>query len=124
MSILVNQSLNAARQKAYYDNARGEMLDVLMQRLKEAQKKGDEVLAADTARLVRNKLLDMSDKEVTLDRSNPDISSSIAFFSSLKNIICGEWAVYRQALRDITELEGFPLNFEFPLSPDQNKIQE
>lgn len=28
-----------------------------------------------------------------------------------------EWANYRQALRDITEADGFPSNFEWPRSP-------
>ena len=28
-----------------------------------------------------------------------------------------EWAAYRQALRDITEQDGFPVNVEFPAEP-------
>ena len=27
------------------------------------------------------------------------------------------WATYRQALRDITEQDGFPVNVEFPAEP-------
>ena len=31
-----------------------------------------------------------------------------------------EWATYRQALRDITEQDGFPVNVVFPDKPSQD----
>lgn len=35
-----------------------------------------------------------------------------------------EWKIYRQALRDITEQEGFPENVVFPEAPDFKKTAE
>jgi hypothetical protein len=32
-----------------------------------------------------------------------------------------EWADYRQALRDITQQEGFPRSVEWPVSPDDSE---
>lgn len=35
------------------------------------------------------------------------------------NTLSNEWAVYRQALRDITDQVGFPYNVVFPTKPNQ-----
>ena len=32
------------------------------------------------------------------------------------------WATYRQALRDITDQEGFPLDVQWPVSPSENNV--
>ena len=74
--------------------------------------------AAAFARKIRNKLLDNSDKEMSLDRLGLDTSSSTKFIASLVKIFTGEWAKYRQLLRDLPEQEGFPFNVEFPQPPD------
>lgn len=75
----------------------------------------------------RNKLLDESDKEMALDRLNLDMPKNITattllsavkdFFSVLSEMKNGEWAKYRQELRDITKQEGFPYNVIFPEKP-------
>ena len=59
-------------------------------------------LTSEEARLTRDKLLLISDwtqvKDAPVDQA--------------------AWAEYRQALRDLTEQEGFPENIVWPLSPD------
>ena len=79
----------------------------------------DEQTAADAARALRNRLLDLSDKEMSLDRLGLDTSSTFAFITSLGKIFSGEWAVYRQALRDLPQQEGFPFDITFPVLPDK-----
>lgn len=74
--------------------------------------------AALFARRLRNKLLDLSDKEMTLDRLSLDTSSAAKFISSLTHIFNSAWAAYRQALRDLPQQEGFPFDVQFPAAPD------
>lgn len=62
--------------------------------------------AAKEVRAMRDYLLAESDKEILPDRLN---KSSTAF---------KEWSVYREALRDIPEQDGFPYNVEFPKKPE------
>ena len=76
--------------------------------------------AALCARKLRNKLLDMSDKEMTLDRLSLDTSSAVKFIASLSNIFGGDWAVYRQTLRDLPQQEGFPFYVRFPAMPEED----
>lgn len=59
-------------------------------------------LVAASVRSTRNRLL--SESDWTQGKDIPDELSSV-------------WATYRQALRDITNQEGFPLNVEFPQIP-------
>lgn len=73
---------------------------------------------ASQIRAKRNRLLDESDKYMALDYLNLDTSSAIKFLASLKNIFSNSYAEYRQALRDITEQEGFPYNVVFPEKPE------
>lgn len=75
--------------------------------------------AAFFARKLRNKLLDMSDKEMTLDRLSLDTSSAAKFIASLAHIFSGAWAQYRQALRDLPQQEGFPFEVKFPAAPEE-----
>lgn len=42
-------------------------------------------------------------------------------FSSLGNILNGDWSTYRQALRDITKQPNFPFDVEFPTIPGEDK---
>ena len=74
--------------------------------------------AAALARKIRNKLLDISDKQMTLDRLGLETASATKFIASLANIFTGAWAKYRQALRDLPEQKGFPFDVVFPASPD------
>jgi len=80
--------------------------------------------AAALARKIRNKLLDDSDAQMTLDRLGLDFSSATKFITSLGKIFKGAWAEYRQALRDLPEQAGFPFNIEFPTPPDKEEGSE
>lgn len=82
----------------------------------------------------RNKLLQESDKYMCLDRLGIEIPENITattlltviktFFSGLGNSISGNYAKYRQALRDITKQPGFPYKVEFPEEPNTNEESE
>ncbi len=102
---------------------KAELMETLQQAYKNACDDNNEIEAAELARKIRNKLLDDSDKEMSLDRLGLDATSATKFIASLKNIFSGAWAIYRQSLRDLTEQEGFPFNVNFPIAPD-NKTEE
>lgn len=98
-------------------------------------KETDYQVVAKEVREKRNKLLEESDKQLLLDRLNIDLPSEITtlnllsvvvkLFDNLKSILNGEWAEYRQKLRDITTQEGFPYNVEYPKKPEEdNKVEE
>ena len=80
--------------------------------------------AAALARKIRNKLLDNSDAQMSLDRLGLDLSSATKFIASLSKIFKGAWAEYRQALRDLPTQAGFPFNVEFPKPPDSEEGSE
>ncbi len=113
-----------ARVEAMVNAQKAEMEEILMNAYNSACDSGDEEEAAELARRIRNKLLDASDKQMSLDRLGLDTSSATKFISSLSQIFSGEWAKYRQALRDIPEQEGFPFNVEFPTSPDSEEVED
>lgn len=81
--------------------------------------------AADAVREKRNALLKESDARVALDRlglSIPSGSTFTAWLSFLKGLgeaLMGEWAKYRQALRDLPEQPGFPYEVTFPKPPEE-----
>ena len=106
-----------ARTEALADAQRAEMTEVLTTAYNRACEDGNEEEAAELARKIRNKLLDSSDKEVAFDRLGIDTSSIAALFDSLKRVFSNEWAKYRQALRDLPQQKGFPLEVEFPKVP-------
>lgn len=107
----------AAAQKA-------ETMEVLQAAYKRACEELNEEDAAAFARKIRDKLLNETDSRVTLDRFNISVPSGtsftawLSFLKSLGEIITGVWAIYRQALRDLPEQEGFPFNVTFPASPE------
>lgn len=107
----------AAAQKA-------EMEEVLRTAYNLACEEQNEEDAAMFARKLRNKLLDASDKEMSMDRLGLDTSSATKFIASLGKIFTGGWAKYRQALRDLTEQEGFPFDIVFPIPPDADPENE
>lgn len=80
--------------------------------------------AAKEVRAKRDKLLAESDKVMCLDRlglsvpNGSTFSAWLGFLKSLGNALSGEWAEYRQALRDIPEQPGFPYEVEFPEKPE------
>lgn len=84
---------------------------------------------ADEVRKKRNKLLEESDQYMAFDRLGLVVTDSISltnivtvlknFFNCIKKVTNGDWAKYRQALRDIPEQEGFPYNVVFPEKPKE-----
>jgi hypothetical protein len=107
----------AAAQKA-------ETMEVLQAAYKRACEELNEEDAAAFARKIRDKLLNDTDNRVALDRFNISVPSGtsftawLSFLKSLGEIITGAWAIYRQALRDLPEQEGFPFNVTFPTPPE------
>lgn len=107
----------AAAQKA-------ETMEVLQAAYKRACEELNEEDAAAFARKIRDKLLNETDCRVALDRFNISVPSGtsftawLSFLKSLGEIITGAWAIYRQALRDLPEQEGFPFNVTFPTPPE------
>ena len=81
--------------------------------------------AAVFARRIRNQLLKDSDSELTLDRMGLEVPTGtsftawLGFFKQLGEALTGDWATYRQELRDLPEQEGFPLNVKFPTKPEE-----
>lgn len=116
-SLIIGKDERLARAEKFAEAARAEQLDVLKTAYQQAADEGDENAAADAARAIRDKLLAISDKEVTLDRVGLDTSSTTAFLRSLKTIFDGAWTKYRKLLRDLPEQEGFPLHIEWPEQP-------
>ena len=110
-----------AKVEAMANLQKSQLVEVLQNAYNAACLAKDEQAAADAARALRNKLLDLSDKEMSLDRLGLDTSSVIDFLASLKQIFSNGWAVYRQALRDIPQQEGFPFNITFPVAPDKTE---
>ena len=110
-----------SRAEAMANLQKSQLTEVLENAYKAACASSDKQAAADAARALRNRLLDLSDKEMSLDRLGLDTSSTFAFITSLGKIFSGEWATYRQALRDIPQQEGFPFNITFPVAPDKTE---
>lgn len=113
-----------ARAEAMADFLRSEMLETLQAAYKAACTEENAEDAAALARKIRDKLLSESDKEMTLDRLGLDASSATKFISSLVSVFRGDWAKYRQALRDLPAQEGFPFNVVFPNAPDNEENKE
>ena len=120
-NILNNEQLRLARMEAICNQLRSEMDDVLANAYEQAVANKDEKRAAELARKIRNRKLDNSDAEMSLDRIGLDTSSTTSFLSSLKNIFDNQWAVYRQHLRDISAQEGFPFDIDWGTPPDSDK---
>lgn len=81
-------------------------------------------------RAIRDKLLAESDKHVLIDRLGIAVPEEINtvtmlsvikdLFSSLGNVLNGNWSKYRQELRDITKQKNFPFEVEFPTNPEES----
>ena len=116
-----NEYKRLARIEAMSNHQKSQLLEVLRAAYEAACGSGDEQAAADAARALRNRLLDLSDKEMSLDRLGLDIRNTITLLATLGTIFAGEWATYRQALRDIPQQDGFPFNITFPVAPDKTE---
>lgn len=107
-----------ARLEALANAQKAEMDDVLFSAYERACEDHNAEDAAELVRKIRNKLLDCSDKEMSLDRLGLDTSSATKFIASLSNIFSGDWTKYRQELRDLPKQKGFPFNIQFPVAPN------
>lgn len=119
-----NDAMRLARMEAICNKIRSEMDDVMLSAYVRAVDEKDEVRAAEMARKIRNRMLDKSDAEMSLDRIGLDTSSTTSFLTSLKNIFDNQWAKYRQHLRDISAQEGFPFDIDWGVAPGDNKESE
>lgn len=119
-----NEQIRLARMEAICDQLRSEMDDVMRKAYEQAVADQDEERAAEMARRIRNRLLDQSDAQMSLDRIGLDTSSTAAFLASLVKIFKNSWAVYRQHLRDIPTQEGFPYRIDWGQSPDTPNKEE
>lgn len=73
-------------------------------------------------RAIRNKLLAESDQYFLLDRIGlQEKITTDNLLNTLYNVITGEWAQYRQALRDIPLQDKFPYEVDFPIKPTETK---
>lgn len=117
-NIRSNDQIRLARMEAVCNQLRSEMDDVMRKAYESAVADGDGERAAEIARKIRNRLLDSSDAEMSLDRIGLDTSSTVAFLASLSSIFKNSWAIYRQHLRDIPAQDGFPFNIDWGTSPD------
>lgn len=109
-----------ARAEAVAAEQKAELMETLQKAYENACQERNEEDAAALARKIRNRLLDNTDKEMSLDRLSLDTSSAIKFLASLTKIFSGAWAKYRQDLRDLTKQAGFPFNVVFPTPPEDN----
>lgn len=109
-----------ARAEAMANYQRSQLLEVLRAAYEAACASGDEQAAADAARMFRNKLLDLSDKEVSFDKLDTNIENNMPFID-LNNTSIIEWIVYRQLLRDISQQKGFPFDITFPHYPNEKE---
>lgn len=124
MSVQKNLAERVARIEAVCKSLRSEMDDVLKNAYAQAVADKNEELAAELARKIRDKLLADSDKECTLDKMLPTAPDGatftdwLAWLKALASVSNNEWGVYRQALRDLPQQEGFPFAIEFPKPPN------
>ena len=113
-----------ARVEAMANAQKAELMETLWRMYETACREQDAQQAAALVRKIRNRLLDNTDKEMSLDRLGLDTSSAATFIASLIRIFNGDWARYRQALRDITKQAGFPFAVTFPTPPGGDAADE
>ena len=113
-----------AKIEAMTNAQKAELEETLVAAYEAACTDRNEEEAAACARKIRNKLLEKSDNQMTLDRLGLDLSSATKFIAALSTIFTGAWAKYRQALRDLPEQAGFPFEIEFPIAPDSEEDSE
>ena len=118
-NIKSNDQIRLARMESICNQIKSEMDDVMQRAYEQAVADNDVDRAAEMARKIRNRMLDKSDAQMSLDRIGLDASTTTTFLASLKKIFNNDWAVYRQHLRDITKQDGFPFNIDWGASPDK-----
>ena len=120
---------NDYRENMAYNSHLDEYLDENYTEILNKVKQREYDKYAEEVRAKRNKLLEESDCRMAFDRLGFEIPATISmtnivtiiknFFNTLKNIKTGEWASYRQQLRDLPSQEGFPFNVVFPKKPEE-----
>ena len=129
MSIVVSWQQRVARAEAMTDKQLAELPEMQEQALGTAIANGDAETAAEIARTIRNRLLRDSDAEVALDRlgltvpSGTSFTAWLSFLRALGDALTGDWATYRQALRDLPRQEGFPFDIHWPVSPASHAVK-
>ena len=119
-----NDQIRLARMEAVCNQLKSEMEEVMQKAYEQAVADNDTERASELARKIRNRMLDKSDAQMSLDRIGLDTSTTTAFLASLKTLFKNDWAVYRQHLRDITKQDGFPFNIDWGVSPDAEKERD
>lgn len=113
-----------SRAEAMANAQKAEQLETLNAAYERACQALNEEDAAYLARKIRNKLLEESDNRMALDclgltvPAGATFTAWLSFLRGIGEAISGSWATYRQALRDLPEQEGFPLNINFPVPPN------
>lgn len=108
-----------ARAEAMADAQKSEWIETLQRAYENACSTQNEEDAAFFARKIRNKLLDATDKQMSLDRLGLETTSATKLIASLAKIFSGTWAQYRKALRDLPQQDGFPFHITFPQPPEE-----
>ena len=124
MSLRVPYEERLAKVEKMAEMLRSEQVDVVKNAYDDACAVNDEDGAAMYARIIRNKMLSDSDKEMVLDRMDlqvPEGATFTAWLNFLKTLgaaVSSDWSKYRQSLRDLTDQEGFPFEIQWPDKPD------
>ncbi len=108
-----------AQTEAMVEALKAQQMETLERAYALACAQKDKIRAAQTARAIRNRLLQESDGEMTLDRVNINTASMTQLLLSMGRIFSGAWASYRQALRNLPEQAGFPFQITFPVKPGE-----
>lgn len=122
-----NDQMRISRLESVCEQIRSEMEDVMQGAYAKAVESGDEERAADIARKIRNKKLNQSDKHCTFDKMLPEIPAGAGFsdwiewLKKLAEAANGAWGIYRKALRDLPEQEGFPMVISWPTPPEEDE---
>lgn len=117
--------LQVARLESYVNHEKSQQMEALWHDYNGACDQGFEEEAANYARQIRNKLLEETDAQMALDRLSLPIPTStptwiedwLPFLRALGEVLSGDWAKYRQELRDLPSQEGWPFNIQFPEKP-------
>ena len=96
----------------YYDRA-----------MAECEAENDVETAKMIVRTKRNEILAKTDSHMSLDRiglTTPayTLTGLIEFVRTIMKALTGDWAKYRQALRDIPDQPGFPFSVVWPEEPE------
>lgn len=116
------EAVSWTMERPWNDNLSGRIAANTEKWLSLAQADAYETAAA-VIREKRNNLLTESDAMMALDRmglvvpSGTSFTSWLAFFKRLGEVLLGAIPIYRQALRDIPQQEGFPYNVVWPSKP-------